>query len=282
MKSNLARTIGPILALALVSGCQALGAGSQQQLASSLGDADMSSYFAQSLAEGRGHLVANRPAAALDAYRQASYDPASRAAAYNGMAIAADRLGRPDLAERYFLQAMSLEPDNTAFAANLLRLQNRHAPAEGDAALAAVEVEAQQPAPNAPADEASGLQRLSEREVAVVGSDTSRVSIATPTAGPARVRVETRRSARGLRGQQYPVRVAIGQPTAQTPAQPVAQAPAQANRPAAQSRARRLAQAGMIGPRAPTYPVRVQLGGAVRSQRSAAPEYPVRVQLDQS
>jgi tetratricopeptide (TPR) repeat protein len=278
MKSNLARTIGPILALALVGGCQALGTGGPQRLASSLGDADMSSYFAQSLAEGRGHLMANRPAAALDAYRQASYDPASRAAAYNGMAIAADRLGRPDLAERYFLQAMSLEPDNTAFAANLLRLQNRHAPAEGDAALAAVEVEAAQPAQNAPADEASGLQRLSEREVALVGSDTSRVSIATPIAGPARVRVETRRSARGLRGQQYPVRVAIAQPTAQ----PAAQAPAQANRPAAQSRARRLAQAGMIGPRAPTYPVRVQLGGAARSQRSAAPEYPVRVQLDQS
>jgi hypothetical protein len=157
-------------------------------------------------------------------------------------------------------------------------LQNRHTPAEGDAALAAAEVETQQPDQTVPAEAAGGLQRLSEREVALVSGDSPRVSIATPTAGPATIRVETRRSARGPRGQQYPVRVALGQPAAQ----PVAQAPAQANRPATQSRARRLAQAGMIGPRAPSYPVRVQLGDTARSSRSAAPEYPVRVQLDQS
>lgn len=272
MNGKFVRTMGPILALALVGGCQALGTGSHHGLATSLGDADMSSYFAQSLAEGRAHLLANRPAAALNAYRQASYDPASRATAYNGMAIAADRLGRPDLAERYFLQAMALAPENASFAANLLRFQNRQPEDTGLAELDSGTADTSPAAPDEPAETAR-MRHVSEREVTLsAASDAQQATPDEHRQRNPRVRVETRPLARDTQSSRYPVRVAIAP-------QPVREAEPD-RRTASQSRARRLAQAGMIGPRAPNYPVRIRFNQARGSESSQ--QYPIRVQLDQS
>lgn len=82
---------------------------------------DMSSYFEQRLADGRRHLEAQRPGAALTAFRQASYHPHYAGDALNGMAISYDRLGRYDLAQRFFAQAVTAAPEDARFARNAAR-----------------------------------------------------------------------------------------------------------------------------------------------------------------
>lgn len=112
-----------LVALAMATaGCQAFpifGSRSPEVRAAP----DMSSYFAQRLADGRRHLEAQRPGAAVTAFRQASYHPDYAGEAFNGMAIAYDRLGRYDLAERFFAQAMAAAPEDARFARNAARFE---------------------------------------------------------------------------------------------------------------------------------------------------------------
>lgn len=112
-----------LIALAVATaGCQGFpifGANSPEVRASP----DMSSYFAQRLADGRRHLDAQRPGAALTAFRQASYHPGYAGDAFNGMAIAYDRLGRYDLAGRFFAQAVAAAPQDVRFARNASRFE---------------------------------------------------------------------------------------------------------------------------------------------------------------
>ena len=63
--------------------------------------------------------------AAVASYRIALLDPATRADASNGLGVAYAKLGRDDLAARYFLGAIDAEPDNPKYVANLLRLQQQ-------------------------------------------------------------------------------------------------------------------------------------------------------------
>lgn len=63
--------------------------------------------------------------AAVANFQIAAMDPDSAAAAYNGLAVSYARLGRDDLALRYFQTAARLEPANPRFTANLFRLQKK-------------------------------------------------------------------------------------------------------------------------------------------------------------
>lgn len=63
--------------------------------------------------------------AAVANFQIAAMDPNSAAAAYNGLAVSYARLGRDDLAYRYFQTAARLEPANPRFTANLFRLQKK-------------------------------------------------------------------------------------------------------------------------------------------------------------
>ncbi|WP_338243572.1 tetratricopeptide repeat protein [Aurantiacibacter hainanensis] len=124
---NRTRGISLIVLAVATAGCQSFpifGARSPEVRSTP----DMSSYFEQRLADGRRHLEAQRPGAALTAFRQASYHPDHAGEAFNGMAIAYDRLGRYDLAERFFAQAVSAAPGDARFARNAARF--------GDAMLA--------------------------------------------------------------------------------------------------------------------------------------------------
>lgn len=77
------------------------------------------------LEEGRSQLKAGNLSAAAASFRIASRSEAQAAEASNGLAVVYARIGRPDLAERYFRAALAIEPDSQRFAANLLRLQGR-------------------------------------------------------------------------------------------------------------------------------------------------------------
>jgi tetratricopeptide (TPR) repeat protein len=77
------------------------------------------------LDEGRGQLRAGNVSAAVASFRIALLDPATRAEASNGLGVAYAKLGRQDLAERYFQGAMMAEPTNSKYVANLLRLQQQ-------------------------------------------------------------------------------------------------------------------------------------------------------------
>ena len=83
---------------------------------------DMSSYFAQRVAEGRSHLDANRPAQAVEAFRQASYDERYAPQAFNGMGVAYVMMGREDTARRMFERAVEADPTDERFVRNLARL----------------------------------------------------------------------------------------------------------------------------------------------------------------
>src|SRR3546814_14347739 len=69
-------------------------------------------------------LRAGHPANAIQQFRLAALDPGSAAEAFNGLGVAYARLGRADLAERYFRMALSMDGANPRFAANLERFYN--------------------------------------------------------------------------------------------------------------------------------------------------------------
>lgn len=86
---------------------------------------ELAGNTAGALEEGRAELRAGNLSAAVASFRIALLDPATRAEASNGLGVAYARLGRPDLAERYFQGAIMAEPANTKYVANLLRLQQQ-------------------------------------------------------------------------------------------------------------------------------------------------------------
>jgi len=96
------------------------------------------------LEEGKANLRSGNISAAVASFRIALLDPAARGDANNGLAVAYAKLGRADIAERYFRAAIEQDPNNPKYAANLLRLQQQvmlarsHVtPASGAQALAA-------------------------------------------------------------------------------------------------------------------------------------------------
>ena len=77
------------------------------------------------LAQGRAMLRAGQLSGAVAQFRIARMDADHAADANNGLGVAFAKLGRMDLADRYFRLAIALNPADDRYAANLLRL--RHA-----------------------------------------------------------------------------------------------------------------------------------------------------------
>ncbi|WP_435417887.1 tetratricopeptide repeat protein [Parerythrobacter aurantius] len=75
------------------------------------------------LEEGRAFLRDGQISAAVASFKIAQIDPDTAADAKNGLGVAFAKLGRLDLADRYFREALALRPSDDRFAANLLRLQ---------------------------------------------------------------------------------------------------------------------------------------------------------------
>jgi tetratricopeptide (TPR) repeat protein len=148
----------------------------------------MSDYFQARLDAGRYHLSRGRPAQAAIAFRQASYDRARAGEAFNGMAVAYSRLGRPDLARTYFNLAVAADPDDARYRRNLARLEgastrlaaNRTSAADSGSAedrslRGTTDFSVAEAKQRAAGDRASGtfLVRASRQEVRIVSSPES-------------------------------------------------------------------------------------------------------------
>lgn len=117
-----------ILAATALAGCQGSaleGWGfAKKKAGSSFADrANVDGMLA--LEEGRAFLRQGNISAAVASFRVARMDRSVAADAHNGLGVAYAKLGRPDLADRYFRIAMSIDPSNERYAANLLRMQSR-------------------------------------------------------------------------------------------------------------------------------------------------------------
>ena len=121
MRSNTIAIVALTLAVPGLSGCQSIfglagKAGNLPAIAVARGSAE---YAAAQLEQGRQALDGRQYGAALVAFRNVQHFEQHAAAAHNGMAIAYAQIGRPDLAERYFRQAISEAPGDKRFHANL-------------------------------------------------------------------------------------------------------------------------------------------------------------------
>ena len=73
------------------------------------------------LEEGKTHLRAGRVGSALSPLHRAALNPGTSGEALNALGVAYAKLGRADLAERFFIAATKVDTDNERFAANLVR-----------------------------------------------------------------------------------------------------------------------------------------------------------------
>ena len=242
-----------VLALSVASlalgGCQALfGTSSLASRAPTVDVAslDMSDYFTARLEAGRVHLAHGRPASAVTAFRQASYDGAHAGRAYNGMGVAYAQMGRQDLARRYFEMAVAADPVDERFARNLARLSNSTLPNLAATELAATIQPPQAGTPSRSVEQAvasndaasrSGLVRVSSREVQIVSPTGLQVPAQAERAQRPVV------VAQSSSGRSYPVRIELPETASPRPADyPV-----------------RIALSDVEVTRRWTYPVRVEL-----------------------
>ena len=122
------------------------------------------------LEQGKQLLRAGRTAQAIELLRVAQRDPTSMADASNALGVAYAKLGRHDLADRYFRMAISLQPGDARFAANMLRLQRDYDLAERrneEAARMAARVVEQQRVAEMAIAEQGKIERVSRGEVQI-------------------------------------------------------------------------------------------------------------------
>lgn len=248
------RKTSTVLALGACSlaltGCQAVfGTSSFASQAPSVDAAslDMSDYFTARLEAGRIHLAQGRPAAAVTAFRQASYNAAHAGPAYNGMGVAYAQMGRHDLARRYFEMAVAADSGDQRFARNLARLDDKTLSDSGQPQLAdssqppsqvsALSGSIEQAPAQHVASSRPGLVRVSSREMQIVSPTGAQQP--AQAARPERPVIVAQSSA----GRAYPIRIEL---------------------PEAASTRR------------PDYPVRIALSDVKVVQR---PSYPIRIEL---
>ncbi|QIG55098.1 tetratricopeptide repeat protein [Altererythrobacter sp. BO-6] len=121
MKAHI-RIASCVVAALTLSGCQSFvselgfgpkpGANSEQR-------AEV--FGSDELERGRLALEQGNVATAIQLFRLAALNEKTAADAFNGLGVSYARLGRADLAERYFKAALELDSSNPKYAANLAR-----------------------------------------------------------------------------------------------------------------------------------------------------------------
>jgi len=136
--------IAAAMAATLLGGCQSIFGHHARLDVRPAGGEVSSATYAVALAEGRQELMRGEVGLAIVSLQTAATQPDTAAAAHNGLGVAYAMLGRGDLAERYFQQAVAEDPAEAKYAANLARYyQSREAAlARASAAPAVVAVAA--------------------------------------------------------------------------------------------------------------------------------------------
>lgn len=75
----------------------------------------------EALVRGRSFLGARQYGLAIELFKNARRDPALRTDSLNGLAVAYDAIGRRDIAERYFEEALASQPADERTRRNLAR-----------------------------------------------------------------------------------------------------------------------------------------------------------------
>lgn len=220
----------PFFAVSIVAfglslgGCQMLGLGGSMASASTeqMRTGISADFGAQQLEEGRRALVEGRTADAIGSFMLARTFPEQSAAAFNGLAVSYSRLGRTDLAERFFQTAIAMAPSEERFRTNLAVFYSRNgslrqsapemalAPVEQAPLAAPVAVVAEAPRPvralgggltvqSPPAH----VQRVSLNEVRVSGPATRSASAASRGGHRAVINVGASQA------QEYPIRITL-------------------------------------------------------------------------
>lgn len=222
----MARLIFPLLLTALpLAGCALNFAGSQPEVAVRAidnGTVDQQAAGTESLAAGREAMRGGNLMAAMSAFRVAQRDPATVAEATNGIGVAWATLGRHDLAEKAFLEAVAFAPQDRRFAANLERvLAHKILPAApaGEQRQQFAGPLPRPLAPSRPVNRAiqvegpgNSLVRVSRTEVRFGTRSTpaaAAISAANPTAGPASGQPVIRVALPRAGDRLYPLRVAL-------------------------------------------------------------------------
>ena len=124
MPNQIIRKLLVCTCFAALGGCQFLGSLhlTHRAPAAAAGDTQMASASQSYIHAGREHLRAGRPGLALDAFNLALAGGEDPAAAYNGLGVAYARIGRSDLAYRFFHKAVMSDPLNPVYARNLATL----------------------------------------------------------------------------------------------------------------------------------------------------------------
>ena len=122
MKSNMTLKIATCMVAVIgLSGCQGVLSKLGFSSSNSSRPASAQAIGEPDLVAGQESLRAGNIGQSIISFRLAMLDPASQADASNGLGIAYARLGRADLAERYFLAATEIAPLGKKYAANLMR-----------------------------------------------------------------------------------------------------------------------------------------------------------------
>ena len=222
--------VAGMLAATLLGGCQSIFGHHAKLDIRPVGGVDSPGASAIALEEGKQFLRSGAVGSAIVALQKAAADPVAAPEAHNGLGVAYAMLGRGDLAERYFQQAIAESPAEAKYSANLARFYQSQ-----EAALV------RRQAIPAPA-----VATEPDTEFAVVNELFDRVIQAGP--GAVRLAAATRASAM--------TRVSQNEVTIRTlPAAPLAA-------PAYERRRNTLFTASSTAPRNAPYPVRIKFGRA--------------------
>ena len=210
------------------------------------------------LEEGREHLRAGRIGNALAPLHRAAINPATSGDALNALGVAYSKLGRADLAERYFLAAIQRDGDNERYAANLSRFYASDL-AQDARLLYAQREQAQEAfaqfAANEPAPIPAPAPQTIERTV-LSGGETHRITVERPEPSN-RVQLASKLAVTGQPAADATPRIRVTGGALTAPSTVRSSAISVNSKPAG-------------------YPVRVRIGSAAPSN---AKGYPLRVSL---
>lgn len=108
-----------VVAAASLSGCQGVMSALGFSGGEARADASAPIFGQEDLDMGRMALKSGNPGNAIRHFQVAALNKETAADAFNGLGVAYAKLGRADLAERYFKTAVNLDAANPKFAGNL-------------------------------------------------------------------------------------------------------------------------------------------------------------------